>query len=200
MPVTFEFTLYSGQLLHEAHVFAKLWGLLQDPLVQAARFFDEAEALFGKRGEVQHGTDRYANLEVSFLLQRFEEHDGLVILASNLKGEIDDAFTRRFHAVLYFPRPAEAERRRLWRLALPPSLPVAEDVDLALLARLELTGAGIVSAVRTAALRAAQSGAAHVAAADLVVGIARQYQRESRLLTARDLGRYGDHLRAVDAS
>jgi hypothetical protein len=160
----------------------------------AVLFFDEAEALFGKRGDVRHGTDRYANLEVSYLLQRLEEYDGLVILASNLKEEIDDAFTRRFHAVLHFPRPAEAERRRLWRLALPDSVPLEEAVDLAPLARLDLTGAGIVAAARTAALHAAQLGADRLGAAHLVFGVARQFQRESRLLTATDLGAYAAHM------
>jgi AAA+ superfamily predicted ATPase len=161
----------------------------------AVLFFDEAEALFGKRGEVRHGTDRYANLEVSYLLQRLEDHDGLVLLASNLKGEIDEAFTRRFHAVLYFQRPGEVERLRLWALALPPSVPLADEVDLGLLARLELTGAGIVAAVRSAALHAAQADADRIRARDLVFGVARQFQREARLLTATDLGRYGELLR-----
>ena len=157
-------------------------------------FFDEAEALFGKRGEVRHGTDRYANLEVSYLLQRLEEHEGLVILASNLKGEIDDAFTRRFHSVLYFPRPAEPERRRLWRLALPPSAPVDPNVDFTVLAALDLTGAGIVAAARTAALRAAQTGAERIEPAHLVFGVVRQFQRESKLLSRTDLGPYAVHV------
>jgi hypothetical protein len=160
----------------------------------AVLFFDEAEALFGKRGDVRHGTDRYANLEVSYLLQRLEEYEGLVILASNLKEEIDDAFTRRFHAVVHFPRPAEPERRRLWRLALPDSVPLEDALDLAPLARLDLTGAGIVAAARTAALHAAQLGAERIGAAHLVFGVARQFQRESRLLTATDLGAYAAHL------
>jgi ATPase family protein associated with various cellular activities (AAA)/winged helix domain-containing protein len=160
----------------------------------AVLFFDEADALFGKRGDVRHGTDRYANLEVSFLLQRLEEHEGLVILASNLKDEIDGAFTRRFHAVIHFPRPAEAERRRLWRLALPASAPVDAAIDLASLAKLDLTGAGIVAAARTAALHAAQTGAARIGAVDLVFGVARQFQREARLLTGTDLGPYAAYL------
>jgi hypothetical protein len=160
----------------------------------AVLFFDEAEALFGKRGDVRHGTDRYANLQVSYLLQRVEEHEGLVIVATNLKDEIDRAFTRRFHAVLYFPRPAEAERRRLWHLALPATAPLDPAVDLGALARLDLTGAGIVAAAHSAALHAAQAGAAQIGAADLVFGVARQFQRESRLLSATDLGVYAAHL------
>ncbi|MFD5391591.1 ATP-binding protein, partial [Streptomyces sp. NPDC127074] len=105
----------------------------------AVLLFDEADALFGKRGEVKHGTDRYANLEVGYLLQRLEASDGLVILTSNLKDNIDPAFTRRFHFVVHFPRPAAAERRRLWRLAFPEEAPLAPDVDLAALARLDMT-------------------------------------------------------------
>src|SRR4029077_7586429 len=93
-------------------------------------FFDEAEALFGKRAEVQHGTDRYANLEVSYLLQRLESSRGLVILASNVKDQIDSAFIRRFQVVVHFPKPGIPERRRIWELAFPKSAPVAVEVDL----------------------------------------------------------------------
>ncbi|WP_249027319.1 ATP-binding protein, partial [Amycolatopsis lexingtonensis] len=78
----------------------------------AVLLFDEADALFGKRGEVKQGTDRYANLEVGYLLQRLEASNGLIILTSNLKENIDPAFTRRFHFVVHFPRPGVAERRR----------------------------------------------------------------------------------------
>ena len=90
---------------------------------QALLFFDEADALFGKRGEVKHGMDRYANLEVGFLLQRLEQSDALVILASNLKENLDKAFTRRFHYIIHFPRPEISERERIWRLAFPPKSP-----------------------------------------------------------------------------
>src|SRR5205085_306537 len=102
---------------------------------------------------------------------------------------IDAAFTRRFHFVVNFPRPGPAERRRLWRLAIPPEAPLASDVDLDALARLDLTGAGIVSAARSAALAAADSAAA-ISMPDLVTGVVRQYQREARLLRAGELGPY----------
>jgi SpoVK/Ycf46/Vps4 family AAA+-type ATPase len=105
-------------------------------------FFDEANALFGKRAETRHGTDRYANTEVSHLLQRFEEQSGLVILASNLRDQIDPAFTRRFRTVLHVPRPDEAERRRLWQLVLSRHNGSTHGIDLAALAILYLTGAG----------------------------------------------------------
>jgi ATPase family protein associated with various cellular activities (AAA)/winged helix domain-containing protein len=153
-------------------------------------FFDEADALFGKRGEVSHGVDRYANLEVSYLLQRLEEHPGLVILASNLRDEIDEAFVRRFHVILHFPRPSVDERARIWRLALPPEAPLGADVNVAALARLDLTGAGIVGTARTAALLAADEGAAAILMRHFVHAARRQFAREARLLTGADLGPY----------
>jgi hypothetical protein len=161
----------------------------------ATLFFDEADALFGKRGEVRHGTDRYANLEVSYLLQRLEDYDGLVILASNLKEQIDDAFTRRFQSVVHFPRPGIDERFRIWRLALPDLQPDAREA-LTVLAQLEMTGASIVGAARTAALVAADEGAASIAAGHLVRGVVRQHRREARVLAAADLGAYAPLLQA----
>jgi SpoVK/Ycf46/Vps4 family AAA+-type ATPase len=154
-------------------------------------FFDEAEALFGKRGEVQSGTDRYANLEVSYLLQRLEACRGLVILASNVKDQIDPAFIRRFQVVVHFPRPGLAERQRMWRLAFPESAPVEADVNLAALARLEMTGAAIMSAARNAALLAADSGSPSITMAHVIQATARQFRREARVLTPADLGSYG---------
>ncbi|MFI7124731.1 ATP-binding protein [Nonomuraea sp. NPDC050153] len=155
----------------------------------AVLFFDEADALFGKRGQVEHGTDRWANLEVGYLLQRLESFDGLVILASNLRDNIDPAFTRRFSVVVHFPRPQQDARERLWRHAFPPEAPLA-DVDLPALATLDLTGAGIVAAARTAALLAADAGATAITMTHVVHGISRQYQREARMLRPTDLGRY----------
>ncbi|GAA2262827.1 ATP-binding protein [Streptomyces amakusaensis] len=156
----------------------------------AVLLFDEADALFGKRGEVKHGTDRYANLEVGYLLQRLEASEGLVILTSNLKDNIDPAFTRRFHFVIHFPRPGIPERRRLWRLAFPPQAPLGTDVDLDALSRLDMTGAGISAAARTAALAAADSGSAEIGMGHIVRGAARQFQREARLLRPGELGQY----------
>ncbi|WP_410667674.1 ATP-binding protein [Amycolatopsis sp. cmx-4-68] len=160
----------------------------------AVLLFDEADALFGKRGEVKHGTDRYANLEVGYLLQRLEASDGLIILTSNLKENIDPAFTRRFHFVVHFPRPGVAERRRLWRLAFPPEAPLASDVDVDALCRLDMTGAGITSAARTAALSAADSGSASIGMRHVVRGVSRQFQREARLFRPAELGRYAELL------
>jgi hypothetical protein len=157
---------------------------------QALLFFDEADALFGKRGEVKHGMDRWANLEVGYLLERLEAFNGLAILASNLRENIDPAFTRRFSTVIHFPRPDVSDRLRLWRLAFPPEAPMAGDVDLEALAELDLTGAGIVGAARTAALLAAEAQAGNITMAHVVQGVSRQYQREARVLRPTDLGRH----------
>ncbi len=154
----------------------------------AVLFFDEADALFGKRGDVKHGTDRYANLEVGYLLQRLESSDALIILASNLRENIDPAFSRRFHFSVHFSRPGPAERLRLWRQAFPAAAPLAPDVNLDALTRLDMTGAGIVSAARSAALAAADAGEGTICMRDVVRGVARQYQREARLLRPAELG------------
>ena len=154
-------------------------------------FFDEAEALFGKRAEVQHGTDRYANLEVSYLLQRLESSRGLVILASNVKDQIDPAFTRRFQAAVHFPKPGVAERLRIWRLAFPLNAPLSEEIDFGALSQLEMTGAAIVGAARTAALLAADSESPQITMQHVIHATARQFRREARVLTPVDLGPYG---------
>jgi hypothetical protein len=156
----------------------------------AVLFFDEADALFGKRGDVKQGMDRYANLEVGFLLQRLEQSDSLVILASNLKENIDPAFTRRFHYIVQFPRPGLEERKRLWRVSFPPDAPLASEIDLDTLAELDMTGAAISGAARCAALLAADIGSPVITAAHVVGGVSRQYQRDSRLLRVGDLGMY----------
>ena len=163
----------------------------------AVLFFDEAEALFGKRGEIQHGTDRYANLEVSYLLQQLENSRGLVILASNLKDQIDGAFVRRFHVGVHFPRPALPERRRIWQRAFPPSAPLDPEVNLDALARLDLTGAGIVGSARTAALIAANAGSPSIGMDHVIRATARQFRREARVLTPSELGAYGAMLQGA---
>lgn len=160
----------------------------------AVLLFDEADALFGKRGEVKHGTDRYANLEVGYLLQRLEASDGLIILTSNLKENIDPAFTRRFHFVVHFPRPGVMERRALWQLAFPPEAPLAPDVDVEALCRLDMTGASITAAARAAALAAADINSPTITMRHVVKGISRQFQREARLFRPSELGRYAELL------
>ena len=160
----------------------------------AVLLFDEADALFGKRGDVKHGTDRYANLEVGYLLQRLESSDGLIILTSNLKENIDTAFTRRFQFVVHFPRPGAPERRRLWQLAFPPEAPLSADLDLEALCRLDMTGAGIAAAARAAALAAADADSPTIGMRHVVRGISRQFQREARLFRPSELGPYAELL------
>jgi hypothetical protein len=157
-------------------------------------FFDEADSLFGQRGEVTRGADRYANLEVGYLLQRLERYEGLVVLASNLRANLDPAFTRRFHHVVHFPRPAEPQRRRLWELALGPPVRLAEPLELEVLAALDLTGAGIAAIVRSAALAVHAGGRDALTPADVLTATRKQFQREARLLPRELLGRYADLL------
>ena len=166
----------------------------------AVLFFDEADSLFGKRGEVRHGVDRYSNLEVSYLLQRLETYYGLVILASNLRDNIDQAFTRRFQVVLNFPRPEPPERRRIWEIAFPKTAPLQPGIDFDVLAQLEMTGASIVNSAQTAALLAIESakkgtangGGVEIEPVHVIQAIARQYQREARLLSSTELGGYAN--------
>ena len=100
--------------------------------VNAVLFFDEADAIFGKRSDVKDAHDRYANIESAYLLQRLETFDGLAVLATNLRANIDDAFTRRLDAIIDFPAPTPELRRALWVRCLAPPLPLADDIDLRL--------------------------------------------------------------------
>lgn len=106
-------------------------------------FFDEADALFGKRSETKDAKDRHANIEIAYLLQRLESHPGLVVLATNHRSHLDDAFSRRFTFIVRFSHPDAALRERMWRSAWPPSIRIADDIDYAQLAQIALTGANI---------------------------------------------------------
>ncbi|HUR86652.1 MAG TPA: ATP-binding protein [Solirubrobacteraceae bacterium] len=162
----------------------------------AVLFFDEADAVFGRRSEVQDSHDRYANLQTSFLLQRMELHDGPVILATNMRGNIDDAFLRRVDAVVEFPFPAAEYRRRLWDLLLPEQAPRDDDIDLDFLAeRFELSGGGIRNASIAAAVLAAQDGVA-IGMEQLVRGVAMEYAKLGRLTLAADFDRFHGLVRA----
>lgn len=144
-------------------------------------FFDEADALFGKRTAVQSAHDKYANQEVSYLLQRVEDYAGLLILASNFKSNLDDAFIRRFHSIVHFPAPNAQERHLLWQKSLPASLPLHADVDLSDLAtHYELTGAGILNAVHYATLRSYDHGEQCLTHAGIIDGIRKEFLKEER--------------------
>ncbi|MDR0892053.1 MAG: ATP-binding protein, partial [Mediterranea sp.] len=122
-------------------------------------FFDEADALFGKRTATQTSNDRHANQEVAYLLQRIEDFPGTVILATNLRTNIDEAFARRFQSVVYFPMPTEELRAELWRNMLPASwLPDKGQTLIAQAAKTELSGGSIANVVRRCALRMIRSG------------------------------------------
>ena len=119
-------------------------------------FFDEADALFGKRSEVKDSHDRYANIEVNYLLQRMESYKGLAILATNLKNALDKAFVRRLRFIVDFSFPGIEERKEMWRKVFPPETPVHEDLDYQRLAKLSLTGGNIHNVALNAAFLAAQ--------------------------------------------
>ncbi len=152
-------------------------------------FFDEADALFGKRSEVSDAHDRYANIEVAYLLQRLETYDGLVVLATNLQKNIDQAFLRRISVAVEFSVPDEPERKAIWALAFPPGAPVAA-LDLDFLARQFKVTGGVI---RNAAL-----GAAFLAAAErgpitmerVALSMKREFQKLGRLRTEIEFDRY----------
>lgn len=156
----------------------------------AILFFDEADALFGKRSEVKDAHDRYANIEVAYLLQRMEEHDGVVILATNLSKNIDEAFSRRMHYVVEFPLPDETHREQLWRGMFPPQAPLGKDVDFAFLAKqFTIAGGDIRNVALDAAFLAVQDGQV-VTMKQLVVAMARQLMKQSRLPSPTDFKQY----------
>jgi ATPase family associated with various cellular activities (AAA) len=125
----------------------------------AVLLFDEADALFGKRTEIRDAHDRYANIETSYLLQRMEEYEGIAILASNLRQNMDEAFVRRLRVIVEFPFPDAASRLRIWSGHLATGAPLAEDIDLRLLAEsLPISGGGIRNVVLSAAFLAAARG------------------------------------------
>jgi len=162
----------------------------------AVLFFDEADAIFGKRTEVRDAHDRYANIEVSYLLQRMEEYEGMVILATNLRKNMDEAFVRRLHFTVEFPFPAVADRLRIWEQLWPADLPRAVDLDLAFLARrLELPGGNIRNIGLAAAFLAASDGGT-VTMAHLIRATQREYQKMGQVVLD---GEFGEYARLTEA-
>jgi hypothetical protein len=144
-------------------------------------FFDEADALFGKRTNVQNSHDRYANQEVSYLLQRVEDYAGLLILASNFKSNMDEAFLRRFHTTIHFPLPAAAERFLIWQKTIPSRIPLDAAVNLKSIAeKYEISGSAILSAVHYAALRSAAEKDKYIRNNYLLEGIKKEFRKEDR--------------------
>jgi len=146
-------------------------------------FFDEADALFGKRTSVKDAHDKYANQEVSYLLQRIEEYNGLTILASNFKNNIDEAFNRRFQSIIHFPMPKAPERLRIWKQAFPEKVTLAPDADLQRMAsRYELSGSSIMNVVQFCCLQALERGAREIDAPDIYAGIQKEFSKEGKVL------------------
>jgi SpoVK/Ycf46/Vps4 family AAA+-type ATPase len=146
-------------------------------------FFDEADALFGKRSEVRDAHDRYANVEVAYLLQRMEAYDGIAILATNMRQNLDEAFLRRLAFVVQFPFPDEAHRRQIWERAWPARNLLADDVDLDRLARdYRLSGSNIRNvAVAAAFTAAAQAGPITLEA--IVAAVQHEYQKQGKVVS-----------------
>ncbi|HVF06365.1 MAG TPA: ATP-binding protein, partial [Frankiaceae bacterium] len=162
--------------------------------VNAVLLFDEADAIFGKRSEVRDAHDRYANIESAYLLQRMESFDGLAILATNLRANLDEAFTRRLDVIVDFPTPDEELRRALWDRCLGV-VPRSGDLDLDFCATaFELTGGNIRSAAITAAYLAAEEDRA-LTTADLVTGVYREYRKMGRLTLEAEFGPYHAQVR-----
>ena len=146
-------------------------------------FFDEADALFGKRTDIRDAHDKYANQEVAYLLQRIEGYNGLVILATNQRGNIDDAFVRRFQTIIHFPMPRTEERYEIWRKAFPPQIEIADDIDWRQVAeRYELTGAGILNVTHYCAVEALADESRRLDRKRLEAAILREYIKEGKAI------------------
>ncbi|HWR89169.1 MAG TPA: ATP-binding protein, partial [Dissulfurispiraceae bacterium] len=144
-------------------------------------FFDEADALFGKRTDIRDAHDRYANQEVSYLLQRVDDYEGIVILASNLRSNLDEAFTRRFQSIVYFPMPGRGERQSLWERGFSSRLRPDPAVDLSeIAAAYELSGGAIMNVVRYATLMTLKRGRQAISGDDIIDGIRKELQKEGR--------------------
>jgi SpoVK/Ycf46/Vps4 family AAA+-type ATPase len=153
----------------------------------AILFFDEADSIFGKRSEVRDSHDRYANIEISYLLQRMEAYDGVTILATNLGANLDEAFTRRLNFSIDFPFPEEKERLRIWQSLFPSAVPRADNLDLTLMARrFKLAGGNIRNVLMSAAYLAAADGGT-VTMAHLLHGARRELQKMGRLVNENDM-------------
>jgi SpoVK/Ycf46/Vps4 family AAA+-type ATPase len=156
----------------------------------AILFFDEADALFGKRSEVKDAKDRYANIEVAYLLQKMEEYEGMTILATNLASNLDDAFRRRLHFMIEFPMPDPALSRKLWKKIFPDNAPVCDDLDYDFLSKeLQLSGGSIRNIALNAAVYAA-SASSNIAMRHVMRAVRREYQKTGRPFGPEDMKQY----------
>ncbi len=156
----------------------------------AILFFDEADALFGKRSEVKDARDRYANVEVAYLLQKVEEYSGVTILATNLMGNIDDAFMRRIQFVVEFPFPDAQYREKIWRIIFPEEAPLSEDVDYEFLAdKLEISGGNIKNIAVAAAFYAAEQ-ASPIGMNQIIRAARYEFKKMGKLFLKEEFGEY----------
>jgi SpoVK/Ycf46/Vps4 family AAA+-type ATPase len=156
----------------------------------AILFFDEADALFGKRSEVRDSHDRYANIEISYLLQKMEEYEGVAVLATNLRQNLDESFVRRLAFTIHFPFPDEADRRRIWAGIWPAETPLADGVEFDLLAhQFKLSGGNIKNIALAAAFLAAEDGGV-VEMPHLLQATRREYQKLGKPLSVAELGAF----------
>jgi len=161
----------------------------------AILFFDEADALFGKRSEVRDSHDRYANIEVAYLLQKMESYAGAVILATNFRQNLDEAFLRRLDFVIDFPFPESDDRARIWQLLLPDAAPLDADIDVPFLAgQFKLSGGSIRNVSLAAAFLAAEDGAS-ISMRHLIKGVALEYGKLGRLTLESDFDRFHELIR-----
>ncbi len=156
----------------------------------AILFFDETDALFGKRSEIKDSHDKYANVETSFLLQKLESFDGVVLMSTNLLQNIDNAFMRRISYVINFPFPDEGRRLELWKKMFPPEMPADTGIDFEYLAgQFELSGAAIKNTVMSAAFLAAAEDSP-VNMSHILRAVSKQLSKQGRLLLKEDFGKY----------
>ncbi|MEG5051439.1 MULTISPECIES: AAA family ATPase [unclassified Microcoleus] len=157
----------------------------------AILLFDEADAIFGKRSEVKDARDRYANIEIGYLLQKMEEYEGIAILTTNLANNIDDAFTRRLSFIIGFPFPKEPERYQIWQHIFPDKTPRSADLDIEFMARrFEIAGGNIRNIALAAAFLAAAEKADDVSMSHLIRATRREYQKIGKIILDEDLGSY----------
>jgi SpoVK/Ycf46/Vps4 family AAA+-type ATPase len=168
----------------------------------AILFFDEADSIFGKRSEVKDAHDRYANIETGYLLQKMEEYDGIVILATNLRKNLDEAFVRRMHFMIEYPFPEEEDRLKIWQRSFPRDVPMGKTVDMQFMARqFKIAGGNIKNICLASAFLAAgdveQPADAMVEMHHLIRATRREFQKMGKLCTATDFGRYFNLLKDV---
>ena len=146
-------------------------------------FFDEADAIFGKRTGIRDAHDKYANQEVSYLLQRIETHAGLAILASNMKNNIDPAFTRRFNSIVEFENPTAPERLLIWKNNIPAQMKLDERINLEEISgKFEVNGANIVNIIHYASLKTLENNSNTIILTDLLKGIQKEYDKEGKMI------------------